>query len=647
MTMASSVSTSNTRSASNSGYRVRCILAAFVLFAPAFARAVTFNKDVAPVVFEHCAPCHHQGGFGPFPLLTYQDARKHAAQIVAVTGRRYMPPWPPEPGYGDFVGDRRLSAAQIRLLADWVKDGEPEGDPRDLPPAPVFTTEWQMGKPDLVLRMPQPFRLPASGGDVFRNFVIRTGLKETKYVRGLELRVDNKRVVHHANVVLDRTESLRRRDGQDGQPGFPGMDVITEAAPNDFDPDSHFLFWKPGTVLRPEPDDMGWRLDPETDLILNLHLQPTGKPELVQAEVGIYYAAQAPTRFPMLVQLEHDGAIDIPPGDRAFSVTDHVTLPVDVDVLAIYPHAHYLGKLVEAWATLPDGSRRGLIRIPDWDINWQAVYEYRQPVALPKGTQLAMRITYDNSAQNPRNPSRPPKRVRTGNRSEDEMGHVWLQLLPKGDAKSQQDPRLPIEEAVMQRRLEKYPEDFLAHYNLGALLEGQGRLEQAIACYRDALRIEPANATARNSLGTALLMENRLPEAVQELRETLRVDPSYWNARYNLGRALAASGDLQDAAAEYLAVLKHNPEDGAARAALGAVYFKTRKYSEALSEFEQAAVLDPKDADIEANLGTLRAIEGDLPGAIRAFETALQINPNHEAARGNLARARAQLAARH
>ncbi len=504
-----------------------------------------------------------------------------------------------------------------------------------------------MGPPDLILRMPQAFRMRSSGSDIFRNFVIQTHLKETKYVRGLELRLDNTRVVHHANVVLDRTESLRRRDGEDGRPGFPGMDVTTEAAPNDFDPDSHFLFWKPGSVLRPQPDDMSWRLDPETDLILNLHLQPTGKEESIQAEIGLYFAAHAPTRFPMLIQLEHDGAIDIPPGDRTFAITDHLTLPMDVDVLAIYPHAHYLGKLVEAWAILPDGSRRWLIRIPDWDINWQAVYDYRKPVALPKGTQVAMRITYDNSSSNPRNPNNPPKRVRTGNSSSDEMGHVWLQVLPKTNGASKEDPRFALEEAEMRRRLEKYPADFLAHYNLGALLQTRGKLPEAIASYRDALHIEPSNPTARNSLAAVLLTQDRLPEAIEELHETLRIDPFYLNARYNLAHALAASGDLDGAAAEFTAFLKSKPDDAGAQAGLATIYFKQRKFSDALTHFRAAASLNPNDADVQANFGTVLAITGDLPAAVQAFEEALRIDPNHQAARANLARAQAELAARH
>jgi Flp pilus assembly protein TadD len=607
------------------------------------AAPVTFDKDVAPIVFEHCAPCHHAGGIGPFPLLTYSDVRKHASQIGTVTASRYMPPWPPEPGYGDFADNRRLSDEQIRTFADWIKQGEAEGNARDLPSLPKFTSDWQMGQPDLILRMPRAFEMPAGGSDVFRNFIIPTGLRETKYVRGLELRLDNTRVVHHANVVLDRTQSLRNQDHKDGQPGFAGMDVITEASANDFDPDSHFLFWKPGSALHPEPDDMSWRLDPGTDLVLNLHLQPTGKPESVQAEIGIYFASHAPTKSPMLLQLEHDGAIDIPAGDRTFAVSDSLTLPVDVDVLAIYPHAHYVGKRVEAWATLPDGSRRWLIRIPDWDINWQAVYEYRRPVSLPKGTKVEMRIAYDNSAANPRNPSRPPKRVRSGNRSQDEMGHVWLQVLAKD---SSGDGRLALQEAVMRRRLEKYPADFLAHYNLGALLQMRGNIQEAIACYQDALKAEPKNATARNSLGTALLMEDRIPDAIGELREALQLDSGYLNARYNLARALAAAGDLDAAEIEMATFVKAKPDDAQAQADLGTIYIHERKFGEALPCFRAAARLDPRNADIQVNLGTVLAIMGDLKAAEQAFEAALRINPRHEGALGNLARVRAQMAAR-
>ena len=609
---------------------------------PLVAEPVTFNKHIAPLMFHYCSPCHRPGEAAPFSLLTYADARKHAAQIVTVTERRYMPPWLPEPGYGDFARERRLTADQLRLIADWVKEGSIEGDAADLP-MPHFTEGWQIGPPDLVVQMSKPYRLAPSGGDVFRSFIIPVNLKETKYVRAIELRPGNRRVVHHANIWIDRRQSLRRRDGEDGQPGFPGMENIsTEARSDSFDPDSHFLFWKRGTVVEPEPEGMNWRLDPSTDLILNLHLQPSGKDETIQPVIGFYFSTQPPRLHPMLVQLENDGAIDIPPGSRESAVTDRVTLPTGVEVLAIYPHAHYLGKQVEAWATLPDGSRTWLIKIADWDINWQAVYNYRTPVFLPKGTTVEMRITYDNSESNPRNPNHPPKRVRTGPRSEDEMGHVWLQVLPKKE--SEQDPRVGLQEAVMRRRLEKYPGDFVAHCNLGALYIARGKSGEAVSHFEQALQAQPGSATARNGLGAGLLAEGRLDDAIRELRETLRVDPLHLNARWNLSKALVRKGDLTGATAELGILLRQRPNDGDAQFGAAMVYFMQQRYSEALPHFQEALRLRPEDADVRTNLGALLARRGDLAGAIQSFEEALKLNPNDKVAQDYLKRARAQLA---
>lgn len=614
---------------------------ALLLFSlPLCADSVTFSKDIAPILFQYCAPCHRPHEIGPFSLLTYQDARKRAAQIVRLTQRRYMPPWPPEPGHGDFAGARRLTEEQIALLARWVESGTPEGDPAALPPLPRFTEGWQLGQPDLVLHMSQPYQLAADGADVFRNFVIPVSLKETKYIRAMELRPGDKRVVHHANLIVDRSRLLRRRDGQDGQPGFAGMDVETEVS-GEFDPDSHFLFWKPGSPPEEEPADMAWKLDAGSDLIVNLHLRPSGKPETVQVAVGLYFADHPPTRFPMLLQLEHDGAIDIPPGAAQFVVTDHLKLPVDVDLLAIYPHAHYLGKQVEAWAELPGGGRRSLLRINDWDINWQATYTYRQPVALPAGTTVAMRISYDNTAQNPRNPSSPPKRVRSGNRSEDEMGHVWLQVLPKRD--DGDDPRLLLQQALMLRRIEKYPADFIAHFNLGAALQALGKHQEALPYLSQAVRIRPSNATAHNNLAVSLLVAERFDEAIREFRESLKLDPNYHNARFNLARSLSGKGDAAGALGEFLTYLKAIPDDVQAHELTGRIYVSMGNVAESIPHFRKAVELEPNDSALETNLGVALAMAGDLPAAVTAFESALRADPSNQTASENLARARASM----
>ena len=582
----------------------------------------TWGGQIALLVQEHCARCHRPGEAGPFSLLSYEDAQKHARQIVAVTKSRYMPPWPPEPGHGDFVGGRRLSEAEVALIDRWFQAGMPVGQQ---PKPPRFTEGWQLGEPDLILKMPQAFALAADGGDVFRNFVIPVDVRQTRYVRAVELRPGNKRAVHHANVVIDRARSLRAREGQDGLPGFAGMDVETESG-DEFEPDSHFLFWKPGNAIQPEPAGMSWRLDPGTDLVVNLHLQPTGKPESVQAVLGLYFDKEPPKHFPILVQLEHDGAIDIPPGARDVAITDHFTLPVAADLLAIYPHAHYIGKRIEAWAVLPGGRRMSLLKINAWDINWQASYTYRHAVALPAGTRVSMRVAYDNTTS---------LRVRAGNRSVDEMGHVWLQLLPR-----QKIDRLKIHEAVMRRRLEKYPADFIAHYNLAAALQSAGRNADALPLFEKALSLRPASAPARNAFGAALLVAGRPEDAITQFRQVLAAQPDYAASRFNLGRALAAQGDGDDAAVEWNAYLVQNPDDGRAHYLLGGLYAGAQKFAEALPHVRRAAELLPEDAEVQANLGTTLAISGDLIGAVRAWERALVLNPSDATTRANLDRVR-------
>ncbi|MGH9844086.1 MAG: tetratricopeptide repeat protein, partial [Blastocatellia bacterium] len=468
------------------------LVVAATLFPQASPQAPTFNKQIAPLVFEHCAACHHTGGAAPFPLTTYGEVKQRARQIADVVSSRYMPPWLPEklPGV-EFADEQRLSDGQIELIRQWVEAGTPEGDAKDLPPPPRSSDAWQLGKPDLIVKMDEAFTVPAEGIDLFRNFVIPIPVAATRFVKAVEILPGNKRVVHHANLLIDRSGSSRRLDRSDPGPGFGGMEVSIES--ESFDPDSHFLFWKPGSIPAVEPDGMAWRCDPGTDLVLNMHLQPTGKPERIQAEVGLYFSDKPQTIFPMLLQLEHDGAIDIPPGAKDFIVTDKLTLPVDVDVLGVYPHAHYLGKDLQGFALLPDGERKPLVRITRWDLAWQGVYKYRQPVFLPKGTVLSMRYSYDNSAGNPRNPNSPPRRVRAGNRSSEEMGHLWIQVLPRSPKVNGQDARVLLQEALMRRRLEKYPADFTAHFNLGAALQSAGRDAEAIAHFQGALRVRPDN----------------------------------------------------------------------------------------------------------------------------------------------------------
>jgi tetratricopeptide (TPR) repeat protein len=598
--------------------------------------AVTYYKHIAPILFEYCAPCHRPGELGPFSLLTYEDAHKRAGLIAAVTRRRYMPPWLPEPGHGDFANERRLTEAQIEQIGKWASSGAPEGSRADSPPAPKFTPGWQLGTPDVVLQVSKPFHVPADGPDLFWNFILTPNIREMRYVRGIEIRPGAARSVHHANVEVDPGHSSRHREKMPGE-GFPGMEISIERPT--FDPDSHFLFWKPGAVLRSEPDGMAWKLNPGSDLVLNVHFHPTGKPELVTPSIGLYFTDKPPTKTPMLVQMERDSQLDIPAGTRDFLISDDFRLPVDLDVLAVYPHAHYLGTLLEAFATLPDGSRQWLIRIPRWDINWQAVFQYRKPVFLPKGTTVSMRFHYDNSADNPRNPNSPPDRVMSGNQSTDEMGHLWLQALPRGDS----DQRGVLLEAIMRHRLENDPANAAAHFNLGVLLLRRKDTANGIAQLQDALRLDPEQPMALNDLGVALQAEGKLAEAVEQFQHALRTEPDFTSARFNLGNALAVEGKLEEAAANYRQVIAAEPGDAAARKQLIALLIRSGneavaqgQLATATASYRELVTLQPGDADLHANFGTLLARSGDLAGAAAEFEAALKINPAHPTARRNL-----------
>jgi len=563
------------------------------------AHGVTFNRDIAPLVFRTCAPCHHPGEAGPFSLLTYGDVKSHARQIADVTQKRIMPPWLPEPSEWKLSDDLHLTAEEIALFHNWVEAGMPEGIPVDLPPAPHFNPGWHLGKPDLILHADSSFEVPASGSDVYWNFIFRLPLEKTRWVKAIEIRPGERRLVHHANLIVDRSQSSRRQEKIPGS-GFAGMELQIESEA--FDPDGHFLFWKPGTIPEPEPRGMALRLDPRNDLVLNAHLQPSGKVEKIQPAIGIYFTDEAATKFPLLLQLENDRELDIPAGDENFVVMDEFVLPEAVSLLAIYPHAHYLCRDMLAQARFPSGETKTLLHISRWDLNWQAVFRYAAPIDIPAGTTVSMRYRYDNSASNPANPNTPPQRVMAGNRASDEMAHLWLQVLPQSRTGESEDPRRVLQESIARHHVENNPDDFEAHYNLAAMLQARGDLAPSIAHYQRALALRPGDATVENALGGAYLAAGELPQAIAHLSAAAKARADYFDPHYNLGLALATSG----------------------------------QFPQAIVELRAAVKLRPQDADAEANLGGALAANGETQEAITHLRRALELNPQHALARENL-----------
>ncbi len=606
---------------------VRAIVMGLLAAASVPAATVTFNHDIAPIVYRNCSGCHRPGESAPFSLLSYDDVKRRAPLIAAVTKRRYMPPWLPEAGHGEFAEERRLTDAEIQAIQDWVKDGAPLG-PGATPAPPKFKDEWQLGTPDLILRVSQPFPLPADGAEIFWNFILPVPITTTRWVKAIEVRPGDSKAFHHANVILDRARASRRQEVKPGA-GFPGMDLNVEE--ETFDPDGHFLSWKPGSEPVVEPDGMAWRADPGMDLILNVHLRPTGKAEAISPMIGLYFTGRPQTKFPMLIQLEHDSTIDIPAGDRDFLVSDDIRLPLDVYVLAVYPHAHYLGKLMEGYATLPDGTRKWLIRIPDWDLNWQGVFRLKQPLLLPKGTVVSMRYHYDNSADNVRNPNSPPREVKGGNRATDEMGHLWLQVLPAAEG----DHRAELQESLARQRLEKYPDDFTANYDLGERLLSKGDAAGAIPYFQAATKANPASAVAATELGIALFTSGKLEEAADEFKTALVLDAGYTDARFDLASVDAARGDWDNAVTEFRRVLAQRPDDSKTREHLGAALYlwaddfaKNGRPELALERYRASLEFRPPDAEVHTKMALMLARLGRFAEARTELETALKLKPD-------------------
>ena len=652
----------------------------FVTAAPAEADAdsiPTFTRDIAPILYAECATCHRPGGAGPFELLDYDDVRGRAGQLVAVTETGYMPPWLPEEGYGDFVGERRLTAEERDAIAAWAAAGAPEGRAEDLPEPPAWPTGWQLGPPDLVVSMPRTFTLGADGEDVFRNFVVPSGVDRQRWIRGFEFRPTNPKVVHHAVIRTDPTRSSRRLDAADPEPGYEGMPGA--GASEDV---AHFVGWTPGN--QPELGDgkLAWGVAPGTDLVFHLHLLPTGKPEDVGAEMGLYFSERPPERWPMLLRLG-SRAIDLPAGEAETWLEDAFELPTDIDVLGVYPHAHYLGERLHGWAERPDGEREWLIRIDRWDFNWQDDYRYREPVRLPAGTRLRSAYAYDNSDRNPRNPNTPPQRVLFGPRSSDEMGDLWLQVVPVDesqramlqaafDAKELRvdiagyRKALEIEpddvetlaelgllewhsgdesaaESSLQRALALLPDHPRANLNAGLVLQERGELDRAIAHYRRAIAVDPRSILAHNNLGTAYRAQGRLGEAIAEYRAVLMLEPDHPTAHNNLGVALQASRRVDEAIVEYRRAATLDKGALGPRINLARALGAEGEWSEAVSAWDDVLAIDPTRSDLEVQRGHARLAAGQPAAAVESYRTALGSRPDDLQARTALAVALARL----
>lgn len=524
-------------------------------------KVVTFQEHIALIMQNRCASCHRPGEAAPFALLAYEDAKKRANQIAEVTASRYMPPWLPEPGPLKFEGDRSLSEKEIRLIQRWAEGGALQGRASKVENPTPKVEEWHLGTPDLVVTMQEAYELPPGGRDVYRNFVMPVPLTTNRLVRAVEVKPGSKSV-HHAFVRIDRLRESRRLDAKDPEPGFGGM----HAPPSAQSPDGFFLSWQPGKVASTNKQGLAWLLERNSDLVIQAHLQPTGKPEPVRFSVGLYFTDKPSPLLPMKIWMRSLG-IDIPAGATNHIVEESYVLPVPVEVLAILPHAHYLGREMRARATLPDGTEKALLTIKQWDFNWQGHYQYQEPVKLPKGTRVAMRYSYDNSTNNARNPNHPPQRVMYGVQSTDEMGELWLQVL-------------------------------VANTNDQSILTAQVQkviFEESLQYNQYLLRLNPADARAHSELGKTLLLMGRRQEAQAFLTRAIELAQDLDDPHYYRGLLFRLEGQVEQARSEFEAAVRLNPENAKAHGNLGLVLIQLGQPVRARPHLETALRLNPED----------------------------------------------------
>jgi tetratricopeptide (TPR) repeat protein len=563
---------------------------------------VTFTQHVAPIIFDACATCHRSGGAAPFSLLTYGEVRSRAGQIVDVTRRRLMPPWKPERGHGEFVGERRLTEAQIALLQAWLARGAIEGDPNLLPPPPAWSSEWQLGEPDLVLE-PAPYSLRAGGADVYRNFVLPIATPTPRYIKAWQFLPGGSHALHHATMQFDATGASRRLDALDPEPGYEGLIPHTVQSP-----DGYFLGWTPGQLAYVAPEGMAWPVQPGTDLVMMLHLRPHGAQEQVRPRIGLYVTDAPSSRIPTMIRLTRQD-LDIPAGSRRYRVADSFRLDVDVDAYAVQPHAHYLAREVKAFATRPDGTTEPLIYIRDWDFNWQDVYHYRRPIALPAGTTIQMEYVYDNSSQNARNPHAPPRRVTYGQRTTDEMAELWLQVV----ARSSSDRR-----------------------TLARAVESKIVREEIVGREK-MLEADPASTSLHDDVALLYVAIGALDQAARHFAETVRLDARSPAAHYNYGNVLLAQGEWEKAADHLARALALKPDYGLAHGGLGRLRRAQGRRAEAIQHLDDAVRFDPGDADAHHQLAAVLRLEGRLEEALPHYRHAVRIDPANAQARAELA----------
>ena len=414
--------------------RFLLFLAFWALVLPKCAQAqttqLTFSEHIAPLIYNHCARCHRPGEVAPFSLLSYADVASRGTTIKAVTGSGYMPPWKPDPNYRHYLDENVLTTSEVAQIKNWVDGGMPQGNPALAPPVPTFPSGSQLGTPDLVVPMAQKFTIPGTNQDLYRVFVLPVVLPADQDVAAIEFRPGNKSLVHHSIIGLDTTSQGAALDAAAPGYGYTSFGGFGFGAVED-----NFAGWVPGMQVRFFPTGLGKKLYKKATLLVQVHYGPTSVPQTDSSVVNIFFSRQPVARYVRTVDAisPWSGLTNGPfviPANQVKTFHTSLTIPVDVSLLSVLPHAHLLAKKWKIWAVKPAGDTIKLAKIDSWNFRWQGNYRFLAMQKIPAGSRLEADITYDNTAANPRQPNSPPQTVQWGENTTDEMLLSYFDVVP-------------------------------------------------------------------------------------------------------------------------------------------------------------------------------------------------------------------------
>lgn len=419
---------------------------------PNSVQSLTFSRDVAPILYKHCVSCHHPGDIAPMSLLTYKEARPWAAAIRQAVVSRKMPPWLADATVGHWSNDPRLSDAEIETIRAWVEGPKLPGDPKDMPPAPIFPDGWKIGKPDAVFSIPV-HTLEAKGPDEYTYVDVPTNFQEDRWIVAAELRPGNRKIVHHAHVFVKEAGTAEQKKSETPATVYakwirirqgslewvrPEAPVINDGCSVDdnglfpgsksSDLSSLISSYLPGRAPDVYPQGTARKISAGAVLSFQIHYsRTTGKTETDDTGVGLIFAKEPPRIVSRRIDLSNQMFM-IPAGDSDHAVSECHTFDKDVLITSLTPHMHLRGKSMQIVADLPDGRKQTLLSVPEYQFNWQFTYREKDPVYLPKGTRIEVLARFDNSVNKAGNPDA-KNNVRWGSASESEMMDGWIEYV--------------------------------------------------------------------------------------------------------------------------------------------------------------------------------------------------------------------------